>query len=276
MLKDLGNALDEAKFGHQRTLNLRETLPSADQARARAEAWLRMHQVMRSESVLVITGRGNQSIDGLGVIKETITALLHSLRRRGVVKSWAEHNPGSVVVTLAPVSTLLGTPKRNRVEESNDQHQPAAQLLAVQYELELALPIAGFGIADRFPMPAVPQEHGAGAVLLGRNDALEVTVFERVILDVHREPLVRRVEARSLRDGPTQQDAVQLESEVVVKVRGSVLLDDEDRLARATPAYATRRLGRRLEIALFSIESSAILIPASMFRRCDGKAMARC
>jgi len=41
------------------------------------------------------------------------------------VKSWAEHNAGSVVVTLAPVSTLLGTPKRNRVEESNDQQQPA-------------------------------------------------------------------------------------------------------------------------------------------------------
>lgn len=85
-----------------------------------------MHQVMRSESVLVITGRGNQSVDGIGVIKETITGLLHSLRRRGVVKSWVDHNPGSVVVTLAPVSTLLGTPKRNRVEESNDQQQPVA------------------------------------------------------------------------------------------------------------------------------------------------------
>jgi len=83
-----------------------------------------MHQVMRSENVLVITGRGNQSINGVGVIREAITALLHSLRRRGVVKSWAEHTPGSVVVTLAPVSTLLGTPKRNRVEESNDQQQP--------------------------------------------------------------------------------------------------------------------------------------------------------
>ena len=124
MLKGLGSAFDEANFGHERTLNLRESLPSAHQARSRAEAWLRMHQVMRSENVLVITGRGNQSLDGVGVIKEAITGLLHSLRRRGVVKSWAEHNPGSVVVTLAPVSTLLGTPKRNRVEESRDQQQP--------------------------------------------------------------------------------------------------------------------------------------------------------
>ncbi len=126
MLKGLESAFDEANFGHERRLNLRESLPSADQARKRAEAWLRMHQVMRSETVLVITGRGNQSIDGIGVIKEAITGLLHSLRRRGVVKSWAEHNPGSVVVTLAPVSTLLDTPKRNRVEESNDQQQPVS------------------------------------------------------------------------------------------------------------------------------------------------------
>jgi hypothetical protein len=124
MLKGLGSAFDEANFGHQRTLNLRESLPSADQARSRAEAWLRMHQVMRSENVLVITGRGNQSVDGIGVIKEAIMGLLHSLRRRGVVTSWAEHTPGSIVVTLAPVSTLLGTPKRNRVEESNDRQQP--------------------------------------------------------------------------------------------------------------------------------------------------------
>jgi hypothetical protein len=124
MRKGLGSAFDEANFGHRRTLNLRESLPSAGQARSRAEAWLRMHQVMRSESVLVITGRGNQSVDGIGVIKEAIMALLHSLRRRGVVTSWAEHTPGSIVVTLAPVSTLLGTPKRNRVEESNDRQQP--------------------------------------------------------------------------------------------------------------------------------------------------------
>src|ERR1041385_1178825 len=99
MLKGLGSAFDAVNFGHSRTLNLRESLPSADQARKRAEAWLRMHQVMRSESVLVITGRGNQSVGGVGVVKEAITALLHSLRGRGVVSGWAEHTPGSVVVT---------------------------------------------------------------------------------------------------------------------------------------------------------------------------------
>lgn len=62
----------------------------------------------------MITGRGNQSVNGIGVIREAIMRLMPSLRRRGVVKSWREHTPGSIIVTLAPVTTLLGAPKRNR------------------------------------------------------------------------------------------------------------------------------------------------------------------
>lgn len=116
-LKALWQAFDETTFGPDRTLNLRELLPSAVEARARAESWLRMRQVMKPGDVLVITGRGNQSINGVGVVREAIMGLLPSLRRRGVVKSWREHSPGSIVVTLAPVTTLLGVPKRNREKE---------------------------------------------------------------------------------------------------------------------------------------------------------------
>lgn len=113
-LKGVWQAFDEAAFGHDRTLNLRESLPSAADARSRVESWLRMRQVMKSGEVLIITGRGNQSVGGIGVVREAILALMPTLRRRGVVKSWREHTPGSIVVTLAPVATLLGAPKRNR------------------------------------------------------------------------------------------------------------------------------------------------------------------
>lgn len=115
--KGLWQSFDEANFGHDRTLNLRESLPSAVEARARAESWLRMKQVMKAGEVLVITGRGNQSPGGIGVVREAIMALMPSLRRRGVVTSWREQTPGSIVVTLAPVTTLLGAPKRNRERE---------------------------------------------------------------------------------------------------------------------------------------------------------------
>ena len=122
-LKGLWHAFDEAAFGHDRTLNLRESLPSAADARARAESWLRMRQVMKSGEVLVITGRGNQSPNGIGVVREAVLALMPSLRRRGVVKSWREHTPGSIVVTLAPVADLLSAPKRNRERDADDKDQ---------------------------------------------------------------------------------------------------------------------------------------------------------
>jgi hypothetical protein len=123
-LKGLRHAFDEATFGQDRTLNLRESLPSAAEARARAESWLRMRQVMKSGEVLVITGRGNQSPNGIGVVREAVLALMPSLRRRGVVKSWREHTPGSIVVSLAPVASLLGAPKRNRKRGSGDSEHP--------------------------------------------------------------------------------------------------------------------------------------------------------
>ena len=125
-LKGLWQAFDETAFGQDRTLNLRESLPSAVEARARAESWLRMRQVMKTGDVLVITGRGNQSVNGIAVVREAILALLPSLHRRGVVTRWREHTPGSIVVTLAPVTTLLGAPKRNRERERAGSQQGAA------------------------------------------------------------------------------------------------------------------------------------------------------
>lgn len=115
-LTGLWQALDEANFGQGRTLNLRESLPSAAEARARAEVWLKARQVTEAGDVLVITGRGNQSMHGIGVVRTEILALLPSLRRRGVVESWREHNPGSFVVKLAPINSLLDAPRRRRSE----------------------------------------------------------------------------------------------------------------------------------------------------------------
>lgn len=123
-LTGLWHALDEATFGSERTLNLRELLPSAAEARSRTEVWLRARQVTRTEEVLLITGRGNQSAGGVGVIRQEILGMMPSLRRRGIVESWKEHSPGSIVVKLASVNTLLEAPKRRRdpVVQSDKVH----------------------------------------------------------------------------------------------------------------------------------------------------------
>jgi hypothetical protein len=113
-LTALWHALDEAAFGAERILNLRESLPSASEARARTDAWLRGRQVTKPEEVLIITGRGNQSAGGVGIIRQEILGMLPSLRRRGVVESWREHSPGSIIVKLAPMSALFSAPRRRR------------------------------------------------------------------------------------------------------------------------------------------------------------------
>lgn len=107
-------ALDEARFGRERTLNLRATLPRPKEAEARCEAWLRERQVAQSDELLVITGRGINSWDGQSVVREVVVRLLASLRRRGVVASWQEHTPGSFVVTVAPIRALTEAPRRAR------------------------------------------------------------------------------------------------------------------------------------------------------------------
>jgi len=118
-LHTVWKAFDEARFGQKNTLNLRESLPTAADARFRTEAWLRERQVSRAGEVLVITGRGNQSPNGISPVREAILALLPLLRRRGVVSEWREHSPGSFVVRLGSITSLLDAPRRKRDSKSS-------------------------------------------------------------------------------------------------------------------------------------------------------------
>jgi hypothetical protein len=106
-LAGLQRAFDEVRFGATRTLNLRESLPTGAEAARRLEAWLRQHQVQQSAELLVITGRGNNSQAGIAVVREATIRVFHELRRKGVVEAFAEHTPGSFVVTVAPLKTTV-------------------------------------------------------------------------------------------------------------------------------------------------------------------------
>lgn len=123
-------ALDEARFGPQRTLNLRESLPTAADAAARAESWLRERQVMMSGEVLIITGRGKGSPGGISVVRDAVHRTLGKLRRRGVIAGFSDHTEGSFVVTLAPLSALLEAPRRNRDRRDVPPDPPVAGALA--------------------------------------------------------------------------------------------------------------------------------------------------
>lgn len=117
-ISGLQQAFDEVRFGASRTLNLRTSLPTASEAAQRVESWLRQHQVQQSGDVLVITGRGNSSEGGVSVVRESSIRVFHELRRKGVISGFAEHTPGSFVVTLAPMSAMLDAVKRRREQAS--------------------------------------------------------------------------------------------------------------------------------------------------------------
>ena len=114
----LQQAFDEVRFGAERTLNLRESLPTGAEAARRVESWLRQHQVQRSGELLVITGRGNNSDAGISVVREATIRTFHELRRKGVVHEFVEHTPGSFVVTVAPMTAMLDAGKRRREHEA--------------------------------------------------------------------------------------------------------------------------------------------------------------
>ncbi len=131
-VRPLAQAFDELRFGARRTLNLRAQQPTVADAVVRCEQWLRQQQVEGASEVLVITGRGLRSLDGVSPVREAIVALLHSLRRRNVIAAFAEHTAGSFAVTPAPVRALFEAPKRRREPSTMSRRPVVPQLAALE------------------------------------------------------------------------------------------------------------------------------------------------
>jgi hypothetical protein len=156
-LAALQRAFDEVRFGATRTLNLRESLPTGAEAARRVEAWLRQHQVQQSAELLVITGRGNNSQAGIAVVREAAIRVFHELRRKGVVEAYAEHTPGSFVVTVAPIRAMVDAAKGRRDLEPAPAPASVPTLAALDVETRQELRILAersldaLGIRERGP-----------------------------------------------------------------------------------------------------------------------------
>ena len=123
-----GAAFERVRFGPLRTLNVRASKLTRQESAARVEAWLRSKQVELTGEVLVITGRGAGSLDGIPVVKEATQKVLNRLRRLGVIESYGEDTPGSFIVSLAPLRSLLEAPARRR----NPTPPPARRLPSIE------------------------------------------------------------------------------------------------------------------------------------------------
>ena len=69
-----------------------------------------------------------------------------------------------------------------------------------------------------------------------------------MIFGAHRQPLVARIKARPLGHRPAQQNAVQLQPQVVMQARGIMLLNEVGK-SFARRGFLGRRLRRLAEIA---------------------------
>jgi Smr domain len=110
--RGLKSAFDAVRFAPDCILNLRTSFPTGADAAFRAESWLRERQASGAREVLIITGRGQGSPDGVPVVREAVARCFPGLRRTGVISAVLEHDPGSFVVELATLQALVGAPRR--------------------------------------------------------------------------------------------------------------------------------------------------------------------
>ena len=112
--KGLRQAFDEVRFGARARSTCARRCRRRMRPPTRTEAWLRQQQVERADEVLIITGRGNNSDGGVSVVREAVIRLFTSLQATRRRQRARGAHAGSFVVTLAPVSALWESPKRNR------------------------------------------------------------------------------------------------------------------------------------------------------------------
>jgi hypothetical protein len=136
------------------------------------------------------------------------------------------------------------------------QRPQAAQLVARELEQELAVGQPTGRVELVQAAAAVPDDDRAGAVVVRRNDALEIAVLEGMVLGGHRQALLGRVQRGSLGHRPGDQHAVDLQPQVVVATARGMLLHHEH--AGALGARDERLRGGA-DPALGSIGCEAIL-----------------
>jgi hypothetical protein len=112
--RGLKSAFDAVRFAPDRILNLRASFPTGADAAYRAESWLRERQAAGAREVLIITGRGQGSPDGIAVVRDAVARCFPALRRTGVIAAVHEHDPGSFVVELATLQALVSAPRRRQ------------------------------------------------------------------------------------------------------------------------------------------------------------------
>lgn len=190
----LYRAFDEAQFGDARTLNVRDGLPTGAEAAARADAWLRLKQVEGVREVLIITGRGLHSVSTLPVIKSHVAKRLAALRRAGVVASVTEHTPGSFVVRLSPVSSMLAAPERSSRSRRSPVAAPPSMARLTPETQRIVRDLAERTLAS------LGIRNSTSSMISGEMERQATLLTQSMPRDADRESWIRRAALRVLND----------------------------------------------------------------------------
>ena len=158
--------------------------------------------------------------------------------------AWKTRSP-----SVLPSATFLA-PLTSHTDESPGPRQ----FVTVKRELQAPAHEARARIFERSPAATVPEQHRTSAILPGRNEAFELCIVEWVVFNLNGQSLLRGIETRSLRDGPTFQGPIQLQAKVIVQTTCRMLLYHIQSLAHSGPE-PTARFRRLLEIPLLPILS---------------------
>src|SRR5262249_27756012 len=158
-----------------------------------------------------------------------------------------------LVVSLDEQPVVLGFSQ----PPPHPHEMPAAvKFLALQAEVEVAFLQPSDRIAFGIPAPAIPDEHGPAAIFALRDGAFERIVFDRVVLDLDREALLPRYEARSARHRPALHHPAKLKPQIVMKAARRMLLNDELMTLAARHMPARLRRNREFAFAAISLEAA--------------------
>ena len=98
------------------------------------------------------------------------------------------------------------------------------------------------------PGSAIPQHDGAAAILTLGDRSFEFSVCKWMVFGVDCQAFICRIEARTFRNRPAQEDAIEFQAEIVMEARGIVLLY-EIRKTFTRGGFLRRWFGRLIEIA---------------------------
>ena len=116
-----------------------------------------------------------------------------------------------------------------------NEYPRTAKLLAMQNKLQFAVFEVCRDIIRIFRSvnALVPNHDRPRPILAFRNIALKIRVFQRMVLNRHREPFDSRIERGSFGHRPGLQYAANLKPEIVMKISPLMLLDHKE---QASPA----------------------------------------